>query len=122
MQNRRSLGRWLIAVGAAAACAAVLDAAVLLAADGPATRPVVIVVAPTTRATTGPALVGGSIGSDYARPMAPAAKTPTLTTPPGGAAVGNEPAPVSIDRGIDSGERANTSVRRAGSSTQPAHH
>ncbi len=112
MQSKKSLVRAVAAVAAAATCAIALDAAVVLAADpGPATQPAKM--APSTQ----PALVGGSISNEYARPdRMPAPPAPTLMSSPNGASSVNAPATVTVGGGVDAGQRdaapmsSNTSI------------
>ena len=123
MRNRRNAVRVMVAVIAAAACAIVLDAVVVLAADTvPATtRP----TAPSTQ----PALLGGaSISADYARPVVPPNRPPTLTASPNGGSSVNVPATVTVGAGVDPGQgdaaaaapaSSNTSYR-APATTRPA--
>ena len=101
MYNRRSFGRWIVAVGAAAACALALDAAVVLA--GTTTRP-------TTQPqmgqapTTGPIFIGGSINNDYARPAATPRTPPMLQSTPNGGDSAPGPGTVVVGGGITAGQ------------------
>ena len=119
MQVRRKLSRVIIALGVAAACAAAFDAAVALAGDQPAKGP-------TSRPTTAPAFVGGSISNEVTTPAPPAPRPPTIVaTPNGGNSVTGEPADVVIGGGMNSGQsapppRPDTNSYHAPATTQPA--
>ena len=111
MSKRQSLMRLIGALAIAAACAATLDAVVVLADDTPTTQPAMAAV-PATQPTTGPVLVGGSISSNYAQPVAgPAARTATLqSTANGGGSVTGIRATVSVGGGTDPVQPVNTPV------------
>ena len=101
MSKRQSLIRLVGALAFAAACAAALDAVVVLADDAPATQPA-MAAAPATRPTTGPALVGGTISSGFAQPGGSTAQTATLqSTGNGGGSVTDAAASVHVGNGID---------------------
>ena len=102
MRNGSKLVRALAALGLATACALALDAAVVLA-DGPfkpSTRPAV--VSPSTQ----PALVGGMISNNFARPVVATPSRPKLMPAQNGTSAANPADSVIVGGGTDTGEPA----------------
>jgi hypothetical protein len=118
MRGRQNLLRALAAVGVAAACAALLDAAVVLASDSapPATTQPAAPV-PSTQ----PLLIGRVISNDYARPVAAVPHRPMLTpTANAGSGTSGPPATITLGAGVDAGDtRAAPPVANSGLSALP---
>jgi hypothetical protein len=118
MQSRENVVRALAALGVAAACAVLLDAAVVLASD--TGRPGTTQPAAPVPATQ-PLLVGGVISNEYARPHVASPQLPTLVPAANAGSGMNGPAPtITLGAGVDAGDtRAAPPAANSGLSASP---